>query len=77
MIPWRIPVKDPTVTPPLKALVPAQTLLSPNRVVEAVLSVLEIVIGDDPKTVNPAHDVAPEQDTVVVAVVPMSPPVPA
>jgi hypothetical protein len=44
-------------------------LKSVRRVDDDVLSVLEIVIGEEPMTVNPVHDVEPEQDTDVVAIV--------
>ncbi len=46
---------------------------SDNRVVDAVESVDVIVIGAPPNATNDVHDVEPEQDTVVVAVVPTSP----
>ncbi len=52
---------------------PVHEFESDSRVVEAVLSVDVIVIGADPNATNPVHDVDPEHDTVVVAVVPTSP----
>lgn len=52
---------------------PLQKLVSDSRVVLAVLSVPVIVIGDEPRTVNPEHDTEPEQEAVVVEVVLTSP----
>ncbi len=46
---------------------------SESRVVDAVESVDVIVIGAEPNATNDEHDVDPEHDTVVVAVVPTSP----
>ena len=50
--------------------------MSASRVVDAVLSVDVIVIGAEPNATNDVHDVEPVHDTVVVAVVLTSPPVP-
>jgi hypothetical protein len=52
---------------------PVHEFESDRRVDEAVESVLDIVIGADPNAVNPVHDVEPEHDTDVVAVVDTSP----
>ncbi len=57
----------------MKLLIPENVFESDNRVVDAVLSVDVIVIGADPKATNDEHDVEPEHDTVVVAVVLSSP----
>jgi len=60
----------------LNLFTPLQKLVSASNVVEAVLSVDVIVIGAEPNATNCVHDVEPEHDTVVVAVVLSSPPVP-
>ncbi len=52
---------------------PVHEFESDNRVVDAVESVDVIVIGAEPNATNDVHDVEPEHDTVVVAVVPTSP----
>jgi hypothetical protein len=52
---------------------PVHVFESASRVVDAVESVDVIVIGVDPNATNDVHDVEPEHDTVVVAVVPTSP----
>lgn len=52
---------------------PVQKFESASNVVDAVLSVLVIVTGAEPSATNDVHDVEPEHDTVVVAVVPTSP----
>lgn len=52
---------------------PVHEFESASRVVDAVLSVDVIVIGADPNATNDVHDVDPEHETVVVAVVPTRP----
>ena len=70
-------VNDPyVVDEKLNLFTPVQKLVSASRVVDAVLSVDVIVIGAEPNATNDVHDVEPVHDTVVVAVVLTSPPVP-
>ena len=50
--------------------------MSERRVEEAVESVAEMVIGDEPKMVKDEQEAEPEHDAVVVAVVVTRPPDP-
>ena len=60
-------------TEPLNLFEFVNVLKSPNRVVDAVLSVPVIVTGAEPSTVKPVHDTDPEHVADVVAVVERSP----
>jgi len=53
---------------PANVFPPVQVLKSARSVVEAVLSVEVMVMGEEPKTVKAVHEVAPEHEAVVVAV---------
>ena len=67
-------VNDPyVVDEKLNLFTPEKKLVSDSSVDEAVLSVDVIVIGAEPRATNEVHDVEPEHDTVVVAVVLTSP----
>lgn len=57
----------------LNLFTPEKKLVSDSSVVDAVLSVDVIVTGAEPRATNDVHDVEPEHDTVVVAVVLTSP----
>lgn len=51
----------------MNRFVPVKELVSERRVVEAVESVPEIVIGEVPIVMKEEQEVEPEQETVVVA----------
>jgi hypothetical protein len=62
-------VNDPyVVDEKLNLFTPEKKLVSDSSVDEAVLSVDVIVTGAEPRATNEVHDVEPEHDTVVVAV---------